>query len=1261
MKTTLKRKVLSLILTAVMLLGLLPLTVQAAEDICQIGTTNYTALGDALAAVTTGQTIKLLQNINYNSGISISDKRITFDLNGFTLNVNNSAGSGLIVSNGSVSLMGQGSFNVTGYDYGVYANSGVATVTSAGGTGQRGVGVYAVGFNSHITVSGDVTGIENGVYAENGGVIVTGGNATATANGSYVYAVNCRTGIITVGGDARAVNGNGVIAINGGRVTVNGSVQGKNSGVKAVEGGIVKIGGNVTATGGNGVYASYTGNITVQGNINAHATDKNFTYYGACSSVNSCVTVDGNITATGAAGVTVVGAGCSDARSNGKMIVDGTITAPIYIMVESDRKTAAQGVVTGDYYKYTDYWNRSSVMVKIPPDISGLTAGTFELPSEGGPTVITVTGAYLPSGLTVTAFDGNTPTAVTGFTAGSKTEQTVTLTFPANTSIEEHKGYTIKVSADGGTSWSDKTAAVTVTRQTGPDISGHFTDGNFKQAVWEWLGNEIGSTPGEFSQINLQERMADQGYILNIERKDIKSLTGLENIQGTGLKELFCADNKLTSLPVLPDSLIRIDLSRNYINVFSGPEKDKLATLAALPDEDRIFSPQYGYPALAGPVQIYVTDTYTPDIHELYEMSTIDGINWTGSQFLRDRSEFTFSSSDSNIAAVNAEGAITAKGVGTCEISALYGGVDAEYTKSVFQVTAEVTTYPVTYEGNGGTGTSPVESGKIAGAAFEAASAGILTAPVGKQFKEWNTRADGTGTGYPEGASVTMPAESLTLYAVWKDIPPLPPSGGGSDDGSGGGQSPSGNHTNITAEQLTEHLNANEPINVNLPQLNININPSALPSSGNSIQVEAEMVTDPNSLNTFFLAYPDQRGIMKGYNITFTQENNGETQNITQLNGEITLTFQLTSEELEGIDPSTLVVYKQGDDGGVTTLNGNFDWANNTISVSTSHLCKFYLMGKEGISTQRLFGENRYATAAAISAEGWETSDTVIVASGENFPDALAGAALAGDKMAPVLLTMKNRLPSETLSEIKRLKTKTIYILGGEDTISKTVEEQLSDTYTVVRMAGSDRYQTAVNIGQRIISDRVKNGENTKDSDTIILSTGLDFPDALAAAPFAGQNGLPVLFTEKEALNTHTRQALLDWEIKKVIITGGTNVISEQIENVLRNELAITVLRLSGEDRHLTSLAIAKHFEEYPEGRSGIGYKNAALVTGEDFPDALAGAALAAKSKYPILLTSKDKVNPEVSDYLREMNLEKLYIYGGKGVITDKVKDEISL
>jgi sugar lactone lactonase YvrE len=79
-------------------------------------------------------------------------------------------------------------------------------------------------------------------------------------------------------------------------------------------------------------------------------------------------------------------------------------------------------------------------------------------------------------------------------------------------------------------------------------------------------------------------------------------------------------------------------------------------------------------------------------------------------------------------------------------------------------------TYTVTYYANEGTGTAPTENNKATGATFTAAAADSFIAPSGKQFKEWNTASDGTGTGYAAGGTVTMPAGNLNLYAVWEDI-----------------------------------------------------------------------------------------------------------------------------------------------------------------------------------------------------------------------------------------------------------------------------------------------------------------------------------------------------------------------------------------------------------------------------------------------------------------------------------------------------------
>lgn len=85
-------------------------------------------------------------------------------------------------------------------------------------------------------------------------------------------------------------------------------------------------------------------------------------------------------------------------------------------------------------------------------------------------------------------------------------------------------------------------------------------------------------------------------------------------------------------------------------------------------------------------------------------------------------------------------------------------------------------------------------------------------------------------------------------------------------------------------------------------------------------------------------------------------------------------------------------------------------------------------MAQKGIPTQRLSGANRYETAAAISRQGWKTADHILLVSGKDFPDALVATALAGCKDAPVLLTAKDQLTSETLVEIQRLQANEINV-----------------------------------------------------------------------------------------------------------------------------------------------------------------------------------------------------------------------------------------
>lgn len=291
-------------------------------------------------------------------------------------------------------------------------------------------------------------------------------------------------------------------------------------------------------------------------------------------------------------------------------------------------------------------------------------------------------------------------------------------------------------------------------------------------------------------------------------------------------------------------------------------------------------------------------------------------------------------------------------------------------------------------------------------------------------------------------------------------------------------------------------------------------------------------------------------------------------------------------------------------------------------------------------NTERLWGDNRYKTAVAISKSGWQKSDNVILVNGNNFPDALVGSSFAYLKDAPILITSSNKLDSNASSEIERLEVKNVYILGNNQSVSTDIENDLKQKYNVIRIGGTEVFDTAVKVGEEI--------RKIKQFDTVVIASQGNFPDALAIAPFSAMKTMPILFSDKQSLRNDTMMALQEWGTKNVVIVGGTGVISDAIDSKLKS-LGITVTRLAGQDRYDTALEIIKHF------KPAEGYKNISIATGESYPDALTGAVLAAKNNTPLVLVGKNSVKVNVSMYINNNTIDKACIFGGIGVVSEKV------
>lgn len=268
----------------------------------------------------------------------------------------------------------------------------------------------------------------------------------------------------------------------------------------------------------------------------------------------------------------------------------------------------------------------------------------------------------------------------------------------------------------------------------------------------------------------------------------------------------------------------------------------------------------------------------------------------------------------------------------------------------------------------------------------------------------------------------------------------------------------------------------------------------------------------------------------------------------------------------------------------------------------------------------RLAGADRFETSAAISRAAYPApaakTVSAFVASGMNFPDALAAAPAAAKLGGPLLLVQQTAVPQPILTELRRLKPKSIYIAGGVASVTDAVARTLASIAPVVRVAGADRFATAQAIAARAFGT----------VDTAYVTSGMNFPDALASGGAAGSQGRPVLLVNGAlgAPDGSTVQALRAHGVKKVTVVGGPASVSVGYANGLV-KLGFAVTRLAGSDRFATSVAV--NAAAFPGKTS-----TALLASGAAFPDALSGAAYAATAHSPLQVTPQGCVYPQAAN-----------------------------
>lgn len=349
----------------------------------------------------------------------------------------------------------------------------------------------------------------------------------------------------------------------------------------------------------------------------------------------------------------------------------------------------------------------------------------------------------------------------------------------------------------------------------------------------------------------------------------------------------------------------------------------------------------------------------------------------------------------------------------------------------------------------------------------------------------------------------------------------------------------------------------------------------------------------------------------------------------------IDLGFLLADEEGNWLDPALYEIY---DDVQVQV----YPIPPGTYYVGAIDLNGGGTDGIYGLSVtnfefiNRISGSDRYETAIEIAKAGWpKGADNVVLATGSTFPDALAGAPLAFQMNAPILLTPKGKLDERVRKLIEDLGVKKVTILGGTSAISSAVEKELKNEMklTVNRIKGENRYETAAAIAATLLPNR-----------TAVVVYGGNFPDALSMAPYAAMYGYPIYLTDKNELSKATKDAMANYT--KTYVIGGPNAVSEKVKKQLPSPT-----RIQGSDRYETSIAIAKKLE--------MPTSEVFVATGEGFADALAGSVLAANNGDPIVLTKKKNLPDSTYQFFKEEQTSSYTILGGTSAVGEGVEDDI--
>lgn len=335
------------------------------------------------------------------------------------------------------------------------------------------------------------------------------------------------------------------------------------------------------------------------------------------------------------------------------------------------------------------------------------------------------------------------------------------------------------------------------------------------------------------------------------------------------------------------------------------------------------------------------------------------------------------------------------------------------------------------------------------------------------------------------------------------------------------------------------------------------------------------------------------------------------------------------------------------------------------VAVGTEAQIPLYTWGKPGTAPT--------VTCVAV-AEDFHGRLDIFIARADDYADALAATPFADTVDAPVLLNPTAALHPDVAAEIVRLADSYpgvevgVHLLGGESALSQAVFDgvvALGVADQVDRHTGIDRYQTAASLATTSIGMRLLNsvhfGDAWTNTVTTYLTTGINFPDALAAGAAAAEDDGIVLLTAGEKLdwrgftddyitmlNSWALDTAMNLDTETVAVGGPSAKAAADYDINLKASYV-------GADRYETATITASKVFGDPV--------NFAVVSGQSYADAVVASAYIANADGPLLLSHPTQLTPVTKAYLSSGVVDtgdRVFTFGGMDTLTRAVTLEIA-